>query len=153
MLFEVSKKELDISMITKATRRKVELFWNSQCAICGSNDYLEVHHIIPKSENGTDDYDNLILLCACCHAVIHNRTYNKDKVKRRTSIDYELAVPILDKYFSNEIGTKETKEKLNLSPKTHLSESSVYKRYKREHHIEKFYNNVDMINSKRRSNV
>ena len=55
--------------------------------------------------------------------------------------------------FSNEIGTKETKEKLNLSQKTHLTESSVYKRYKREHNITKFYNNVDLINSKRRTHV
>ena len=44
----------------------------------------------------------------------------------------EVAKPILAAYFANEIGTRETKEKLNLSPKTHLSESSVYKRYKRE---------------------
>ena len=46
---------------------------------------------------------------------------------------------------------EEAKEKLNLSSKTHLSESSVYKRYKREHKIGKFYNNVDLVNSKRRT--
>lgn len=63
------------------------------------------------------------------------------------------AKPVLAQYFANEIGARETKEKLNLSQKTHLSESSVFKRYKREHNIEKFYNNVDLINSKRRKNV
>lgn len=140
-------------MITKATKRKVSIFWNEKCAICENNDYLEFHHIIPVAAGGTDEYDNIILLCACCHATIHGRTFNPQKPNCKTSIDYETAKPILEAYFANQIGTKETKEKLNLSQKTHLSESSLYKRYKREHNITKFYNNVDLINSKRRKHV
>lgn len=140
-------------MISKATKRKIEIFWKNQCAVCGNKDYLEFHHITPKSKGGTDEYDNLILLCVCCHSIIHNRAYSPEKYHLNTSIDYESAKPVLAAYFANEIGAKETKEKLNLSPKTHLTESSVYKRYKREHNIEHFYNNVDLINSKRRSHV
>lgn len=140
-------------MVTKATRKKLETFWKNKCAICGNNDFLEIYHLTPKEKDGTDDYDNLILLCACYHAAIHHKAYNDDKYHQNTSIDYESAKPVLAAYFANEIGTKETKEKIKLSPKTHLSESSVYKRYKREHNIEKFYNNVDLINSKRRTNV
>lgn len=138
-------------MITKSTKRKILEVWHDECAICGSREFLEFHHIIPKSKGGSDDYDNIIVLCACCHANIHERAFNPLNYHKNTSIDYELAVPILEAYFSNEIGTKETKEKLNLSSKTHLSESSVYKRYKREHGIDKFYNNVDLVNSKRRT--
>lgn len=140
-------------LVSKATRRKIEKVWNNACAVCGNNDYLEIHHLTEKAAGGTDDYDNLILLCACCHAAVHGRMYNAEKYHQNTSIDYEAAKPILAAYFANEIGTRETKEKLNLSPKTHLSESSVYKRYKREHHIEKFYNNVDLVNSKRSKHV
>lgn len=141
-------------MISKYDKRIVAEFWNNQCAICGRNDILEYHHIIPKANGGSDNYDNLILLCACCHANTHGRIFNPAKPNRKTSIEYEAAEPILSAYFANEIGTRETKEKLNLSPKTHLTESSVYKRYKREHNITHFYNNVDLINSKRsRKNV
>lgn len=140
-------------MISKATRNKIEKVWNYKCAVCGNNDFLEIHHLTPKEQGGSDEYDNLILLCACCHAGIHKKAYNPQNYKQNTSIDYEAAKPVLAAYFANEIGTKETKEKLNLSPKTHLAESSVYKRYKREHNIEKFYNNVDLINSKRRNHV
>lgn len=139
-------------MISKSTKTKILKLWNQACSICGNNDFLEFHHIVPKEKGGTDDYDNIILLCACCHAGIHKRAYNPQKYRQATSIDYESAIPILEAYFANKIGTKETKEKLNLSQKTHLSESSVYKRYKREHHIDKFYNNVDLVNSKRRQN-
>ena len=139
-------------MITKATKRKISELWNNACATCGNNDILEFHHILPKAKGGTDDYDNIILLCACCHSALHNRAYNASKYNKNTSIEYETALPILREYFANKMGAKEAKEKLNLSSKTHLSESSVYKRYKREHNIGKFYNNVDLVNSKRRAN-
>lgn len=79
-------------MVSKATKRKVAEFWNHQCAICGNKDFLEYHHLTEKSKGGTDDYDNLILLCACCHATIHGRKYNPDKPNCRTSIDYETAI-------------------------------------------------------------
>ena len=140
-------------MVSKATKRKVEELWDNRCAVCDSMDFLEFHHLIPKADGGTDDYDNLILLCSCCHATVHGRSYNPEKPNCKSSISYEAAVPILEKYFANEIGAAETKQLLNLSQKTHLSESYVYKRYKREHQIEKFYNNVDLINSKRRNHV
>lgn len=140
-------------MISKYTKRKVEEHWNSHCAVCGRNDYLEFHHIISLADGGSNDYDNVILLCGWCHAAVHGKKYNPNKIDKNTSIDYESAKPVLAAYFANEIGTRETKEKLNLSQKTHLSESSVYKRYKREHNIGKFYNNVDLVNSKRRKNV
>ena len=136
-------------MVSKATKRKVTEFWNNECACCRNKDYLEFHHLTPKAEGGTDDYDNLILLCGSCHAIIHGRKYNHEKPNCRTSISYQAAVPILEQYFSNQIGARETKEKLKLSQNTHLSESALVKRYKREHGITNFYNNVDLINSKR----
>jgi 5-methylcytosine-specific restriction endonuclease McrA len=34
---------------------------------CGSTYRLAVHHRIPARYGGTDDDDNLILLCATCH--------------------------------------------------------------------------------------
>ena len=137
-------------MVTKATKRKVAEFWNNECACCRNKDYLEFHHLTPRAEGGTDDYDNLILLCGSCHAIIHGRKYNPNKPNCHTSIPYEAAVPILEQYFSNQRGARETKEKLKLSPHTHLSESALVKRYKREHDITDFYNNVDLCNSIRR---
>jgi hypothetical protein len=137
-------------MVTKATKRKVAKYWHHKCAVCGAVDYLEFHHIVEKSKGGSDDFDNLILLCACCHAAVHGRSYDSNKSRIKTSIEYEKAIPILDAYFAETIGTKEAKQLLNLSPKTHLSESSVVKRYKREHNISYFYNHVDIRQSKKK---
>ena len=41
------------------------------CRKCGSRDTLTVHHIIPTSEGGTWDADNVITLCQPCHDKEH----------------------------------------------------------------------------------
>ena len=41
---------------------------NGTCAICGmSNTHLELAHILPVSAGGTNEIDNLLLLCPYCH--------------------------------------------------------------------------------------
>lgn len=45
---------------------------NYTCQCCGKkHTRLEVHHIHFRSQGGTDDENNLITLCADCHAAIH----------------------------------------------------------------------------------
>ncbi|HUV03308.1 MAG TPA: HNH endonuclease [Desulfobacteria bacterium] len=40
-----------------------------QCCICKKSDLsLEVHHIIPEGQGGSDDLDNAVLLCSSCHS-------------------------------------------------------------------------------------
>ena len=43
-----------------------------KCRECGFPKHLEVHHIIPKSEGGSDEPENLITLCIRCHQKTHN---------------------------------------------------------------------------------
>lgn len=136
--------------VSKSIRRKIMNRWENKCAICANNDILEIHHIIPLSEGGDNAEDNLILLCACCHAAVHQRAFSQLNYHKNYSIDYKSAIPVLQAYFNKEIGAKETKERLNLSPKTHLSESAVYKRYKREFGISpNFKNTLDMQKKRR----
>jgi 5-methylcytosine-specific restriction endonuclease McrA len=42
-----------------------------RCQLCGSMQNLEVHHIMFRSQNGDDSDENLITLCAECHARVH----------------------------------------------------------------------------------
>jgi len=43
-----------------------------QCSICKSEvDFLQNHHIIPKSVGGTDEDSNIISICINCHRKIH----------------------------------------------------------------------------------
>ena len=83
-------------MVSKSVKRKLLLFWEDKCAVCGKQDYLEFHHLIAKEKGGTDEYDNLIVLCGCCHAAVHGRKYNENKPNCNTSISYEEAKPKLE---------------------------------------------------------
>lgn len=46
---------------------------------------IEVHHVIPVSEGGTDDPDNLLVLCGECHAEIHRRRESFNRYRPYTS--------------------------------------------------------------------
>ena len=42
-----------------------------KCQSCGSHSHLQVHHIKHRSDLGNDQSENLITLCAECHALQH----------------------------------------------------------------------------------
>lgn len=70
----------------KKKRREITALYNGKCALCGSADNIQVHHIIPiailpelKLEN-----DNLILLCSNCHELAHNAIISQTKLKSIT---------------------------------------------------------------------
>ena len=59
--------------MARATRRLVLQRDNHRCTQCGATSDLEVHHIVPRAEGGTNDPDNLVTLCANCHSDSHDR--------------------------------------------------------------------------------
>jgi 5-methylcytosine-specific restriction endonuclease McrA len=42
-----------------------------RCQACGTMSNLEVHHKEFRSHSGNDSEENLITLCAVCHASLH----------------------------------------------------------------------------------
>ena len=42
-----------------------------RCQSCGVMSNLEVHHKEFRSQSGDDSEQNLITLCAACHATVH----------------------------------------------------------------------------------
>lgn len=42
-----------------------------RCCICGILHRVQLHHIIPKEDGGTDEIDNAIPLCPNCHDEVH----------------------------------------------------------------------------------
>ena len=45
-----------------------------RCQVCGSMQHLQVHHLKFRSQAGSDVEQNLITLCADCHAHMHRAT-------------------------------------------------------------------------------
>lgn len=63
------------------------------CEICGFNfkPILQIHHILPLSELGTNDRDNIICVCPNCHKLLNYRytmTHNQIQMDD-TYFDYD----------------------------------------------------------------
>ena len=54
------------------------------CKICGTGQRLTKHHIIPRSQSGTEDDSNIVMLCEDCHTALHKHVRGM-KVK---GVDY-----------------------------------------------------------------
>jgi hypothetical protein len=52
------------------------------CAICKHLHKVQVHHIVPREDGGTDDIENAIPLCPNCHDEVH-ATYTSGRTTRR----------------------------------------------------------------------
>ena len=69
-------------------RENQQLVRNSQCcAYCASSQSLQWEHIVPKSRNGPDSIDNMVLSCATCNREKAARNpiewYNSKKLHRK----------------------------------------------------------------------
>lgn len=72
---EGSDKIMISANISNARRREVYRRDGYACALCGDVRHLQIHHILHRSEGGTDDAWNLITLCDKCHAIAHGHTF------------------------------------------------------------------------------
>ena len=57
--------------ISNETRKAVYRRDHWRCALCDSDRGLQIHHVIRRSQGGTNYPHNLITLCWKCHAVAH----------------------------------------------------------------------------------
>ena len=57
--------------VRNRTRKAVYEREGYRCALCDSTRQLELHHIIKRSQGGTDNPENLICLCHYCHLMAH----------------------------------------------------------------------------------
>lgn len=65
--------------MARATRRMVLRRDQYRCTVCGTSHDLEVHHIVPRAEGGTNDPANLVTLCMACHSDTHDRPLQSPK--------------------------------------------------------------------------
>ena len=63
------------STIPPRTRREVLARDHHRCTApgCGRTRFLEVHHLTPRQNGGTNHAENLTTLCSACHRLWHER--------------------------------------------------------------------------------
>jgi len=104
------------------------------CQCCGKkNTRLEVHHIIYRSNSGTDDENNLITLCKDCHSKVHDGDIILNKKPKKMNLKDATHMNIIRnqllKMYSEAIETfgfvtKENRNHLIL-PKDHYIDACV----------------------------
>ena len=57
--------------IDNKTRKTVYARDGYRCALCDSTQYIQIHHVVPRSQGGTNSPQNLITLCHACHGLCH----------------------------------------------------------------------------------
>lgn len=58
---------------------------NIKCMMCNwDKTSLDIHHIIPKKNNGTNEDDNLICLCPNCHRMAHEKKYTIEELNNNS---------------------------------------------------------------------
>ena len=66
------------------------------CQCCGKkNTRLEVHHIVYRSQGGTDDEDNLITLCEECHSAVHDGVLTINRKPKEMNLKYATHMSII----------------------------------------------------------
>lgn len=61
-----------ILVLSKRTVSKILRRAKLKCSLCGWNEaQCDVHHILPKKDNGSNEMKNLICVCPNCHRKLH----------------------------------------------------------------------------------
>ena len=107
---------------------------NYTCQCCGKkNTRLEVHHIIYRSQGGTDDENNLITLCEECHSKVHDGKLTIEQKPKKMNLKHATHMSIIRGQLLNTYPeaietfgfvTKENRNNLSL-PKDHYIDACV----------------------------
>lgn len=76
--------------IPTTTRKAVYRRDGYRCIICDDPRALQIHHIIHRSQGGSNSPHNLVTLCWRCHALAHG-TQLADLPDYLAEMDFELA--------------------------------------------------------------
>ena len=151
-------KDLKTEFRRQMFRDKIFSIHGHKCYNCGSDLYVELHHVVPLSLGGTNRETNIVPLCYECHKKAHGaremrrhiRPHNVGRPKRSKPENYEK---ILWSYINGEIGRRECEELLGLTKSSKLTECSFYKEFLKENGIEIHKNNIDLWNANRFKNL
>jgi len=81
-----------------------------RCVSCGSDDDLHVHHIIPRSQGGPNELDNLATLCAECHQYAHGR--GSEGRADYTKVDYADRDRFWDEWIDQDFDDRPNMDKI-----------------------------------------
>ena len=67
----------------KNAREAIADHHNGKCLLCGCKDIEHYHHIVPRSQGGSDSIDNIAGLCKECHDAVHKDEKKAAALKKK----------------------------------------------------------------------
>jgi len=108
---------------------------NYKCQICKKTGKIEVHHIVFRSNHGTDVPSNLICLCPDCHDKVQNNRLKCPKLSSKAFIPSGVLNSVMKELYaiiSSSISTSKTYgyitdayRKANQIEKTHYGDANI----------------------------
>ena len=134
--------------------RRLEHFCGTHCRICGKTPVI-YHHLIPLCDGGTNDVRNMIALCKHCHKLVHGCRDRKGYLNDYSSEGRPIKrnegwETVLEDWAACRIGTREAKERLGISQKSHITDKPWVKDFFDSRGIIPRKNTIDVKEAKRR---
>jgi 5-methylcytosine-specific restriction endonuclease McrA len=74
----------ELMQLSSRTIHKILKRAKIECVMCGwDRTSLDIHHLLPKSKGGSDEFSNLIALCPNCHRLAHEEKYTLEELKEK----------------------------------------------------------------------
>lgn len=86
---------------TERVKREVRKKACCRCVVC-NKPFVEIHHIIPQAEGGSDDIDNAVPLCAYCHDILGDNPAKRKQLLEMRDIWYKT----MERRYNGEIDFK-----------------------------------------------
>lgn len=136
--------------MSRAYKEAMVVALGTRCVNCGSEEYIEYHHIVPLCLGGVDKLSNMAALCSKCHKAAHRGRHlshyvNTANSGRKTTVSKEEAYKAFDLYFAGKIGTRKCKEMLGYSKSVQIKVSPHLNSYLAEKGIADYKNQVDLV--------
>lgn len=84
--------------LTPAARKAIYRRDRYACALCDDNHGLQIHHVMKRSQGGSNHPHNLITLCWRCHAVVHGTWFPEYGYMGKTELHEACIEYLADMY-------------------------------------------------------
>lgn len=147
-------EELRAEWTSGLTRVMAKQTLGDTCYNCGSDEGIELHHVVPLKLGGTNKLSNIVVLCHRCHCAAHNGRHIKDYQNKKVSgrphkVSDDVLTSALKDYLNCKIGTKECKARIKMADSCKITDMRFFKRLVKELGIAEYKNNIDIIRKRR----
>lgn len=149
-MYDAKRKEFSTTRFHKQLPDKC----GKVCVNCGDDREIEYHHIVPLECGGTNAFTNIVPLCRTCHMSVHMSKFIKakrnaklKKVSGRKRCCPDNYKEILDDFFHCRISKSKCVNLLGMEGRSQFTDTIWFKEYKRECGIDRYRNNIDLLNT------